>query len=255
MTKKELKDYLEEQTDRYNNKAFITDDPVSIPHLFTEKKDIETIGFIVATFSWGNRKSILKNGELLVNIMGNEPHNFVMHASEAELADLKFVHRTFNAADLRFFIHSLRQLYTKHENGLEVAFAGENGMQHRIFNFRTQFLTTPHEKRSEKHISNPLTGSAAKRINMFLRWMVRNDKRGVDFGIWDSIQPAELYIPLDVHTGNVARKLKLIRRKQNDWKALEELMANVRKFDPADPCKYDYALFGVGVNQALGPLK
>ncbi|MGB1102208.1 MAG: TIGR02757 family protein [Crocinitomicaceae bacterium] len=255
MKKELLKVFLEEQTDRFNQTSFIQEDPISIPHLFENPKDIETIGFIVATISWGQRATIIKNGLRLCEIMGNAPYDYVMNASAKDLKDIAFVHRTFNAEDLRFFINSIRGLNQKY-GGLEAAFAIDtSSMANRIASFRTTFLQTKHEKRSEKHVSNPLTGSASKRINMFLRWMVRNDNKGVDFGIWESISPSELYIPLDVHTGNVARELGLIKRKANDWKALEELMNNVRKFDSDDPCKYDYALFGIGVSGLLKNIK
>lgn len=251
MKNQELKDYLDLKVEEFNNSAFIAADPIAIPHLFSKKRDIETIGLIIATIAWGNRKSILKNGHQLVEIMGNSPFDYIMNASAADLADLKFVHRTFNTIDLSFFIRAMRNLYHNDSNGLENAFNTAESMKERIAGFRLKLLETTHEQRSEKHISNPLKGSASKRINMFLRWMVRNDKKGVDFGIWNTLKPAELYIPLDVHTGNVARKLNLIQRKANDWKALEELMGNVRKFDAIDPCKYDYALFGIGVNGIL----
>lgn len=243
-----LKTYLDEQVERFNHTDFIVDDPISIPHLFERKADIEIIGFIMATISWGQRKTIIKNGHLLCEIMGQSPQEFVLHAKKEDLKDLKFVHRTFNTDDLRFFIEALKTFYEAGD-GLEAGFNKNTAtMADRIAGFRQLFLETPHEKRAEKHLSNPLTGSASKRINMFLRWMVRNDKKGVDFGLWKTISPAELYIPLDVHTGNVARKLGLIKRKANDWKALEELMEQVRAFDPVDPCKYDFALFGLGAS-------
>jgi uncharacterized protein (TIGR02757 family) len=251
MNRQELKEYLDFKSEEFNNIAFIKDDPISIPHLFSKKEDVESIGLIMATISWGQRKTIIKNGHQLVDIMGYSPFDFIMNASSQDLKSFEFVHRTFNAVDLRFFILGLRSIYEKNENGLEAAFNNGQSMGKRIYGFREAMLTIPHEKRSEKHISNPLSGSASKRINMYLRWMVRNDNKGVDFGIWNEIKPSELYIPLDVHTGNVARKLGLITRKANDWKALEELMANVRKFDPVDPCKYDYALFGLGVTGEL----
>ncbi|WP_027418574.1 TIGR02757 family protein [Crocinitomix catalasitica] len=248
MNKTELKDLLEHYTDKYNQSNFIKDDPISIPHLFTDPKDIESIGLIIATISWGNRKAILKSGNKLVDIMGHSPYDFIMNASQTNLKDLKFVHRTFNSNDLSFFILGLRSIY-QNNSSLESAFLNGTTTKDRIANFRSQFLETPHELRTEKHVSNPLKGSASKRINMFLRWMARNDNKGVDFGIWSEIKPSELYIPLDVHTGNVARKLNLIKRKSNDWLALEELMDQLKKFDPIDPCKYDYALFGIGVNK------
>lgn len=246
----DLKLFLEESYEKYNNIAFIEDDPISIPHLFDSKKDIEIIGFIVAVISWGNRKSIIKNGHLLVDIMGNQPYQFIINASESELREIKFVHRTFNQNDLRFFILAFREFYQQNKS-LEKYFLKGETTQIRISNFRDAMLKTPHETRSEKHLSNPLKNSAAKRINMFLRWMVRNDNRGVDFGLWNSFGMENLMIPLDVHTGNIARKLGLLKRHQNDWKALEELMVALRKFDSKDPCKYDFSLFGLGVNKDL----
>lgn len=251
MTKSELKDYLDFKVELYNNTSFIKDDPIAIPHQFTEKKDIEIIAFIIATIAWGKRNMILRNGELLLDIMGYSPHSFIMNAGKDDLADLRFVHRTFNELDLKFFFEALKAIYNRHANGLEGAFLDGHDTANRIANFRNEFLSTPHEKRSEKHISNPLSGSASKRINMFLRWMVRSDKKGVDFGIWHEFGMENLYVPLDVHTGNVARKLGIIQRKANDWKALEEMMILLREFDPKDPSKYDFALFGVGVNKEI----
>jgi len=247
----ELKEFLDFKSDQYNNTAFIEADPISIPHLFTEKKDIESIGLIMATISWGNRLSIINNGKRLVEIMGNEPYSFIMNANANELKDLKFVHRTFNAQDLSFFIRGIRHIYETFPGGLEESFLQGAATAEKISGFRSRLFEIVHEKRSEKHVSNPLSGSASKRLNMYLRWMVRKDSKGVDFGIWSQFSQADLYIPLDVHTGNIARKLGLIDRKVNDWKALEELMEKLRKFDPLDPCKYDFALFGIGVNGEL----
>lgn len=242
MSVEELKSFLNEKYEQYNHSNFIETDPICIPHQFSKKEDIEIIAFIVATIAWGNRKSIIKNGKKLVEIMEHEPYVFIKNYEGSEL---DFVHRTFNSIDLDFFFRSLKNIYL-HENGLEGAFGSGKDVKSRILRFREIFLMTTHQKRSEKHLSNPLTGSACKRINMFLRWMVRKDAKGVDFGLWNDISPAELMIPLDVHTGNVARSLGLIERKSNDWKALEELMNNMRKLDPNDPAKYDFALFGLG---------
>ena len=177
--------------------------------------------------------------------MGHEPHNFIVNYTSTKHLD--FVHRTFNGVDLDFFFRSLRNIYET--GGLEKSFSIHpeiTGVKGRILNFRNQFLSIDHEKRSEKHLSNPAKNSASKRLNMFLRWMVREDKNGVDFGIWKSIPTSELYVPLDVHTSRNARDLGLIDRKQDDWKALEELMINLQEFDPIDPSKYDFALFGIG---------
>jgi uncharacterized protein (TIGR02757 family) len=244
----DLKLFLDEKVELYNNPSFINDDPISIPHQFSLKEDIEIIGFIVATIAWGKRQMIIKNSRLLVEIMGGQPYDFILNASNSDLKDLHFVHRTFNSIDLKFFIQSLQYIY-KSGSSLEKEFTKTSqSMANKIYEFRSSFLSIPHKKRSEKHISNPLKNSSAKRLNMYLRWMVRSDKKGVDFGLWHSIKPSELYCPLDVHTGNIARKLGFITRKANDWKALEELMVHLRQLDPTDPVKYDFALFGLGVN-------
>ncbi len=244
MTKEELREYLDFKAEQYNTRDFIESDPIQLPHRFSKKEDIEIVAFLISTIAWGQRKSIIKNGERLIEIMEHNPHEFILNYTSRPL---EFVHRTFNAIDLDFFFRSLRNIYEK--GGLEKAFSPHpeiEGVKGRIVNFRDVFLSTEHEKRSEKHLSNPMKGSAAKRINMFLRWMVRNDKQGVDFGIWKSIPTSELYIPLDVHTSKHGRNLGLIERKQDDWKALEELMTQLREFDPVDPSKYDFALFGIG---------
>lgn len=246
MNAEELKEFLDFKTNEYNNSSFISTDPIQIVHQFSKKEDIEIVGFLIATIAWGNRTSIIKNGHRLVKIMGNDPYEFVLNYSPKKKLD--FVHRTFNAIDLDFFFRSLQNIY-QNKGGLESTFIknnSEEGVKERIVNFRNTFLEVEHEKRSEKHISNPDKNSAAKRINMFLRWMVRSDKNGVDFGIWNSISTSELMIPLDVHTSVNARKLGLLTRKQNDWKALEELMSSLRKMCPEDPSKYDFALFGLG---------
>ena len=250
MKKQELKIYLDQKAIEYNTVDFIATDPIQLPHRFEKKEDIEIVSFLVSTIAWGNRKSIIKSGERLIDIMGNDPHNFILNYESDE--ELDFKHRTFNAIDLDFFFRSLKNIYLN--EGLEKAFTEQTeilGIKGRIVSFRERFLETPHEKRSEKHISNPLKNSAAKRLNMFLRWMVRKDNQGVDFGIWNTISPSELYLPLDVHTSTYARKLKLLSRKQDDWKALEELMANLKKFDEEDPVKYDFALFGLGAFEQI----
>lgn len=245
---KELKEFLDFNVEIYNTTAFISEDPIQIPHLFTKKEDIEITGLIMATIAWGNRKSILSNGEKLVKIMGNDPHEFIMNYQTPKSTLIPFVHRTFNSTDLDFFFRSLRSIYE--QGNLEDLFQvhpTEEGVKGRIINFRNQFLQTEHEHRSEKHISNPGKGSSAKRLNMFLRWMVRDDNCGVDFGIWKNIPTSELHLPLDVHTGNIARKLGMLVRTQNDWKALSEVQAHLCEMDPIDPVKYDFALFGLGV--------
>lgn len=252
MTSAELKLFLDEKVDTYNQQSyFLKDDPILIPKQFTAKADIEIIGFLVATIAWGKRPMIIKNGQLLIDIMGGQPLHFIQQASTTDLKDLKFVHRTFNTIDLQYFIKALQGIY-KQNKSIEDLFAQKQGrMDEKIYHFRESFLSFNPEKRTHKHISNPLKNSSAKRINMYLRWMVRNDNRNVDFGIWSKIKPRELYCPLDVHTGNVGRKLGLITRNANDWKALEELMSHLRQFDPVDPVKYDFALFGLGVYEGF----
>lgn len=247
LNKEQLHNFLEVAHDKYNRPDFIPSDPVSIPHLFTQKEDIEISAFLAATIAWGQRTTIINNAKKLVEAMDYSPHNFVMQANDKDLQRLQnFKHRTFNAVDLSFFILSLRNIYKQH-GGMEKIFSKEDNIKDALVHFNNVFFSIPHPKRTEKHVSNPAAGSASKRLNMFLRWMVRNDKRGVDFGIWKSISPALLYCPLDVHSGNVARKLKLLKRKQNDWQATEKLTKALRRFDAKDPVKYDFALFGLGV--------
>lgn len=243
-----LKTFLDEKAEIYNQSSFLEDDPICIPHHFEKKEDIEIAAFLISTIAWGNRKSIIKNGWKLVEIMQHSPHDFILNYKTGK--DQHFVHRTFNSVDLDFFFRSLKHIYLKY-GGLEKAFDCKLDAKQSISQFRDLFLSTSHEIRSEKHLANPLKGSSAKRINMFLRWMVRNDKRGVDFGIWKNHSTAKLYVPLDIHTGISARKLGLISRNANDWKALEELMGVLQSLDPIDPCKYDFALFGLSVNKEL----
>ena len=250
MNKTELKEFLDEKVLLYNNPKFIESDPIQIPHQFSLKEDIEIAAFLTATISWGNRKMIINNSKRMMNLMGNSPYDFVMNHSELQLENLdSFVHRTFNSIDFVTFIKALQHIYNSH-NGLELAFAknkNQLSMQQSITDFKTVFFEVAHQQRTTKHVSDPNQGSAAKRINMFLRWMCREDTAGVDFGIWKSISPASLSCPLDVHSGNVARKLGLLHRKQNDGKALAELDFSLRQLDANDPVKYDFALFGLGV--------
>ena len=247
MKREELKDFLDQKAELYNRSDFIETDPIRVPHRYTEKEDIEISGFLTATISWGNRKMIIRNAERLMEIMGNSPYDFVMESKENHIEE--FVHRTFNLVDLRFFVQSLRNLYECH-GGLEGVFkthATADSLQPAIHHFKRIFFEIEHPQRTTKHISDPLRGSAAKRINMFLRWMVRKDANGVDLGIWNSLTPSVLSCPLDVHTGRVARKLRLLKRKSNDARALTELDRNLRALDPDDPVRYDFALFGLGV--------
>lgn len=246
----ELKSFLDEKADLYNNPNFIESDPIQIPHLFSLKEDIEIAGFLAATIAWGNRTMINRNALKMMDLMGNAPYDFVMSHSVTDLDRLSnFVHRTFNGQDFIGFVKSLQNIYNNH-NGLEAVFSKHqqpDSMQKSISEFKKTFFESTHLKRTEKHLPDPVSGSAAKRINMYLRWMCRQDTKGVDLGIWKSISPALLSCPLDVHSGNVARKLALLSRKQNDAKALLELDMNLRLLDASDPVKYDFALFGLGV--------
>lgn len=250
----ELRDFLNEKADQYNAPDFIENDPIQIPHRFSLKQDIEIAGFLAATISWGNRKSIINSADKMLDIMGNSPYDFVMNYSEKDLESIqdKSIHRTFNGQDFSYFIKQFNRIYRENES-LESLFKvkkTENNFLHAIERFRNGFLETE-KHRSHKHISSPYKNSSAKRIIMFLRWMVRKDKRGVDFGIWENIDQKYLSIPLDVHTGNISRKLGLVSRTQNDWKTVEELDIAIRKFDEKDPAKYDFALFGLGVTKEL----
>ncbi len=242
---------LEEAYDRFARPEFILEDPIQIPRHFSDRNDAESIGFITATISWGQRRSIINNAWKLVKLMDEEPYDFIMNASAIELDRLSnFVHRTFSATDLRQFVLSTRHLYSTY-GGLEDAFL-ENGelgdMNEAISRFKRRFFEIDHPARTTKHVSDPARGSNAKRINMYLRWMVRPADRDVDLGLWKKIQPSELLIPLDVHTGRVSRELGLLERKQDDRRAVEELTAALRKFDPIDPIRFDIALFGLGVS-------
>jgi uncharacterized protein (TIGR02757 family) len=250
MNKSELQLFLDEKVALYNNPKFIESDPIQIPHQYTLKEDIEIAGFLTATIAWGNRKMIIQNATKMMDFMGNSPFDFVINHNNSQLEKLdSFVHRTFNGTDFTTFITSLQHIYN-HHNGLETIFTKnqeKESIQKSITEFKKIFFETKHQTRTQKHISDPMNNSAAKRINMFLRWMVRQDNAGVDFGIWKNIPSSILSCPLDVHSGNVARKLALLTRKQNDAKALLELDTNLRLLDANDPVKYDFALFGLGV--------
>tara|TARA_R110002167_G_scaffold41832_6_gene127687 strand:+ start:731 stop:1495 length:765 start_codon:yes stop_codon:yes gene_type:complete len=250
MNKADLKEFLDAKVVEYNHPKFLESDPIQIPHRYSVKEDIEISAFLTATIAWGNRKSIINNASKLMDLMDNAPYDFVMRHQDSDLVKLSsFVHRTFNGGDLAFFIKSLGNIYSKH-NGMEAVFARnplKGTTQPAISAFKEVFFELPHFQRTTKHISDPMKGSAAKRINMFLRWMVRDASTGVDFGLWKTLEPSQLSCPLDVHSGNVARKLNLLTRNQNDAKALAELDNNLRKLDAMDPVKYDFALFGLGV--------
>lgn len=246
----ELKEFLDQRVDCYNRPGFIGLDPISIPHRFTVKEDIEIAGFLAATIAWGNRVAILRSAGRMMDIMGNAPYDFVINHRDDDLRGIGgCIHRTFNAEDFIYFIEALKYIYLE-KGGMEAIFARhqtDSSLQPAIHEFGKIFFGLPHNPRTRRHVSDPFKGSAAKRINMFLRWMVRNDNRGVDFGLWHSVSPSLLSCPLDVHSGNVARRLGLLSRKQNDAKAVAELDATLRAMDPEDPVKYDFALFGLGV--------
>ena len=246
----EIKSFLDYKADLYENQNFIENDPISIPHLFSKKEDIEISAFITSTISWGQRTIILKNAKKIMRMMDFSPYDFICNHSKKDLVPLSnFVHRTFNGTDLTFFVKSLKNIYKNH-NGLENIFKtskmSEN-MASSIHQMKKIFFSISHKNRTKKHISDPLKGSAAKRINMFLRWMVRSKKKKVDFELWNSINTRQLSCPLDIHTGRVARILRILKRNQNDFKATLELDYYLRKFNSDDPVKYDFALFGLGV--------
>ena len=246
----DLKDFLDEKVEKFNQPEFIETDPIQIPRQFESKENIEIAGFLTATISWGNRQAIIKNADRLMSLMGNDPHNFIRFSNSSDLIRLNdFVHRTFNGSDCIHFVHSLKNIYVNRgglQKVFEKGFNKDKNVKSALIHFYSVFFETVGE-RTRKHVSNVAKGASGKRLNMFMRWMVRNDKKGVDFGIWNGIPASALMLPLDVHTGNTARKLGLLSRKSNDWKAVEEVTANLRKFDTADPVKYDFALFGLGV--------
>ena len=246
----DLKEFLDEKVDLYNRQAFIGMDPVSIPHRFKRSEDIEIAGFLAATIAWGNRVAILRSADRMMSLMGNTPYDFVINHTDKDLAGIDgVIHRTFNAEDFIYFIEAMKYIYLK-KGGMENIFASyqaDGSLQPAIHEFRKIFFELPHNQRTERHVSDPFKGSAAKKINMFLRWMVRKDDRGVDFGIWKSVSASVLSCPLDAHSGKVARKLGLLTRKQSDAGAVAELDSALRAIDPHDPVKYDFALFGLAV--------
>ena len=251
--RRKLKDFLEAKLAEYNTPAFIPPDPVCIPHRFTRKQDIEIAAFFASIFAWGNRTTIINKSTELMQLMDDAPHQFITAHSEKELKRLlQFRHRTFNVTDLLYFILFLRHHYRRSAT-LETAFAQwmEPGDEHigaALAGFHDYFFSLPDAPvRTSKHIATPARHSTCKRLNMFLRWMVRTDRQGVDFGLWKKISPAQLICPIDVHVARVARRFSLVQRKQVDWLTALELTANLRKFDPHDPAKYDFALFGLGV--------
>lgn len=249
MKQSELKKLLDMKVDYYNQPSFIPNDPVCIPHLFTKKQDIEIAAFFASIFAWGNRTTIINKSKELMQLMDMQPHEFCLSSDQKRLKRLiGFKHRTFTADDLFYFVHFFHQHYSKH-NSLETAFFPNTGMtaEEGLNHFKNYFFSFEHLKRTEKHISSPQQKSSCKRLNMFFRWMVRKDNCGVDFGIWNNLSPSQLICPLDVHVSRVARQLRLLKRKQDDWEAALELTAHLRNLDEQDPVKYDFALFSMGI--------
>lgn len=255
MQREELKELLDRLHDKYNTPDFVESDPISVPHRFSLREDIEISGFLSATIAWGNRKAIVKNCHRLVALMDDAPYDFVMNASDSDIARLSaFVHRTFNGSDCMDFVQALRRMYSVN-GGIGVFFEREyaqcGDMRTVLSRFRSEFWQSEHAQRAEKHLSSIDKGAACKRLNMYVKWMVRKDECGVDFGLWDTIPASALYLPLDVHTASMGRALGLLTRKQNDWRAVEQITESLREFDAEDPVKYDFALFGAGIDGFL----
>lgn len=238
-----------------NLEEFLKDDPVHVPKQFKKKEDIEICAFLTAIIAWGQRKTIINNAHKIVDLMDGSPHDFILNHTESDLKPFEsFVHRTFNSTDLLFFVHRLQRLY-KESSGLEKCFQFQNmndDLSKILSGFKTHFFDDGFLDRSTKHLADPLKGSTAKRLLMFLRWMVRTDL--ADFGIWTTISPAQLLPPIDVHSAKFARAMHLLNRKQNDWKAVVELGNNLKILDPKDPVKYDYVLYGMGAFSFFRPL-
>lgn len=258
MRNEALLEFLESKVSQYNTPDFIENDPVSIPHSFSKPQDIEIAGFFAAVFAWGQRPTIIKKCRELLAMMDNDPHNFVLGHSERDLKRLlSFRHRTFNATDTLYFVRFFNWFYSTHTS-LSEAFLVSPYDLHvgpALTSFHNLFFSLPEfPERTKKHIATPDRKSTCKRINMYLRWMVRHDNQGVDFGLWRNIRPNQLVCPFDLHVDRISRRLRLIRRKQTDWLTALELTEALRKFDPDDPVKYDFALFGLGVNEFSGPV-
>ena len=249
-----LKEFLDSKVQQYNQPSFVPHDPICIPHLFTKQQDIEIAAFFAAVFAWGNRTIIINKSRQLMQLMDNAPHDFILHHTDKDLKPfLVFKHRTFNTTDLLYFIQFLRFHYSRHTS-LETAFTihlndkEEELIEHALIQFHHYFFSLEEAPpRTKKHIATPEKKSNCKRLNMFLRWMVRKDNCGVDFGIWNTLKPAQLICPVDVHVARVAKRLGLLQRKQTDWNAAIELTQHLRMLDASDPVKYDFALFGLGV--------
>ena len=252
MSHEEMYELLESLHDKFNNESFIEADPISVPHSFSRAEDREIAGFLAATIAWGNRRAIVQSAHRMMRYMDNQPYDFVVNASNEEIATLSsYVHRTFNGEDFQDFVRALRHIFTKWGSiggFFEAQYAEHEDMRKVLSAFRREFHSVPHNPHSEKHMSSIDKGAACKRLCMYLRWMVRRDDRGVDFGLWRDIPMSALYMPLDIHTGRMGRSLGLLKRKQDDWKSVEELTSALRTFNAEDPVRYDYSLFGVGIS-------
>lgn len=252
MNVQRLKDFLDAKAAHYNHPDFITNDPICIPHRFSERQDIEIAGLFAAVLAWGNRTSIINKCTALMKMMDNAPYDYIRHHQPRERMQLmSFCHRTFNGLDLLYFVEFLQHYYTN-VTSLEYAFSGhltpeDENVEKGLIGFYKIFFSLEHPERTRKHIATPARNSACKRLNMYLRWMVRRDENGVDFGLWEHISPAQLICPVDVHVARVAARLGLIAAAKADWKTAVALTAQLKQFDPEDPAKYDFALFGLGV--------
>ncbi|MBQ2239877.1 MAG: TIGR02757 family protein [Alistipes sp.] len=252
MSREEMRDLLERLHDRYNNESFIEADPISVPHSFTNTVDREIAGFLAATIAWGNRRAIVQSAHRMMRYMDNAPEDFVRNATQSDMEYLRtYVHRTFNGVDFQDFVRGLRHIITKWGsvgNYFESRYEEYGDLRPVFSDFRRDFFAVEHDVHCEKHLSSIDKGAACKRLCMYLRWFVRHDDRGVDFGLWRRIPMSALYMPLDIHTGRMGRNLGLLGRKQSDWKAVEELTASLRELHVDDPVRYDYSLFGLGIS-------
>ena len=252
MSREEMRELLERLHDRYNNESFIEADPISVPHSFTRPVDREIAGFLAATIAWGNRRAIVQSAHRMMRYMDNAPEDFVRNATETDMEYLRtYVHRTFNGVDFQDFVRGLRHIITEWGsvgNYFETRYEEHGDLRPVFSDFRRDFFAAEHDAHCEKHLSSIDKGAACKRLCMYLRWFVRHDDRGVDFGMWRRIPMSALYMPLDIHTGRMGRNLGLLNRKQSDWKAVEELTASLREFHADDPVRYDYSLFGLGIS-------
>ena len=252
MSLEEMRELLERLHDRYNNESFIEADPISVPHSFTRPVDREIAGFLAATIAWGNRRAIVQSAHRMMRYMDNAPEDFVRNATEADMEYLRtYVHRTFNGVDFQDFVRGLRHIITEWGsvgNYFETRYEEHGDLRPVFSDFRRDFFAVEHDTHCEKHLSSIDKGAACKRLCMYLRWFVRHDDRGVDFGMWRRIPMSALYMPLDIHTGRMGRNLGLLNRKQSDWKAVEELTASLRELCADDPVRYDYSLFGLGIS-------